>query len=285
MSLLPKLLQLLDIKETGQNTFTGGNLDIGSPQIYGGHVLAQAVVAAYRTVSKNKYLQSLHSYFLHPGDNQHSINYEVEMIKNGRSFDVRRVLAKQNGRVIFLLAASFHIREESVEHQALMPNVTRADKLTSFPEMFSEFADKFKIKPRGLFSAQSPILFHPVEHYNPINPGTRPARAHTWFRPNGDIPDDPVIHLALLCYASDFNLLITALLPHGMSLFTTPMRIASLDHAMWFHRPFKLDDWYLYTVISPNLSDARGYCQGRIFSQDGNLIASVTQEGLIRKID
>lgn len=284
MNMLPQLLETLNLKNKGGNLFEGKNLDIGSPQIYGGHVLAQAVVAASRTVSGDKYINSLHSYFLHPGNNLLDIEYEVEEIKTGKSFDVRRVVAKQNSKMIFLSAISFHINEESVEHQSLMPNVTRPEKLASFSDIFADFAEKFNIKPRGIFSPASPIIFHPVEHYNPFNPGIRPARNHTWFKVNGELDQDEKLHTALLTYASDFNLLITALMPHGMSLFTTPMRIASLDHAMWFHRPIDMNDWLLYSVESPNMSAARGYCQGKIFSSSGNLLVSVSQEGLIRPV-
>jgi acyl-CoA thioesterase-2 len=285
MSQLQELIKKLDINEISPMSYIGKNMDIGSPQIYGGHVVAQAIVAAYRSVEAPKYLHSLHSYFLHPGNNLLDIEYEVEVVKNGRSFDVRRVYARQKDRIIFLLAASFHIPEKGVQHQALMPNVTSPEKLNSFPEMFSEFAAKFNIKPKGIFSDESPIIFHPGDHYNPFNPGKRPARNHTWFKANGMAPKDPESQLALLAYASDFNLLVTSLMPHDISLFTTNMRIASLDHAMWIHRQPNLNEWLLYTVESPNSGNARGFCQGRIFTRDGTLIASVAQEGLIRKID
>jgi acyl-CoA thioesterase-2 len=284
MSLLSSLIEKLDIEEKEENKFTGKNLDIGSPQVYGGHVVAQAIVAAYRSVDAKKSLHSLHSYFLHPGNNALDIEYEVETVKNGRSFDVRRVYAKQNEKIIFLLAASFHIEEKGFEHQALMSNITVPEKLNSFPEMFEEFAEKFNIKPRGIFSKESPIIFHPRDHYNPFKPGIRPARNHTWFKANGQAPEKMETQLALLAYASDFNLLITSLMPHNVSLFTSKMQIASLDHAMWIHRKPNLNDWLLYTVESPNSGNARGFCLGRIYSRDGNLIASVAQEGLIRQL-
>ncbi|HMQ06200.1 MAG TPA: acyl-CoA thioesterase II [Saprospiraceae bacterium] len=281
-SLLPLLLESFELEPKSIYSYIGKNLDIGSPQIYGGHVLAQAVLAAGMTVEENKSIHSLHSYFLSPGNNDLEIHYEVENIKSGRSFDVRRVTASQNGKTIFLSSISFHIFEKSAEHQSLMPNVTRPEKLNSFSEIFADFAAKFNIKPRGIFSNDSPIIFHPVEYYNPFNPGIRPARNHTWFKVNGEVESSEKLQTALLTYASDFNLLITALMPHGMSLFTTPMQIASIDHAMWFHRPININDWLLYSVESPNLSKARGFCRGQIFSSDGQLLVSVAQEGLIR---
>lgn len=283
MSLLQELIKKLDLKEQENNKFIGENMDIGSPQIYGGHVVAQAIVAANRSVESSKKIHSLHAYFLHPGNNDLNIDYEVEVVKNGRSFDVRRVYARQKDKIIFLLAASFHIEEQGVEHQSLMPNITVPEKLNSFPEMFAEFAEKFNIKPRGIFSKESPILFYPGDHYNPFNPGIRPARNYTWFKANGSAPENDEIQLALLAYASDFNLLITSLMPHNLSLFTSKMQIASLDHAMWIHRMPKINEWLLYTIESPNSGNSRGFCLGRIYSRDGTLIASVAQEGLIRQ--
>jgi acyl-CoA thioesterase II len=283
-SQLPRLREILDVREESPSTYVGQNLHIGSPQVYGGQVLAQAIASAYKTIQSGKTLHSMHAYFIHPGDNDLDITYAVETIKDGRSFDTRRVVASQNDKEIFILSASFQIAEDGIEHQAIMPNVARPDSLTSFSDLFAEFAAKFKIEPRGIFAPDSPFIFHPVEHYDPFNPKIRPAINHTWFKTNGSIGDNPQDHQIALAYASDFNLLITALFPHGLSFFTTPMQIASLDHAMWFHRPARIDEWLLYVVESSNANGGRAFCTGKIFGQDGTLVASTAQEGLIRKL-
>jgi len=166
-----------------------------------------------------------------------------------------------------------------------MPNVAQPESLTSFSDLFAQFAEKFNVKPKGIFSHESPIIFHPVEHYDPFNPGIRPPHNHTWFKINGDLADTNIkLNQAIMTYASDFNLLITSMMPHNMSMFTDPMRIASLDHAMWFHRDVDINDWILYVVESPYAGNARGYCTGKMYTRDGKLVASVTQEGLIRKM-
>ncbi len=283
-SQLPELLQILTLEKKGDLEFSGNNLFIGSPNVYGGQVLAQAVSAANTTISDDKVLHSMHCYFINPGDNDLPITYRVEVMKDGKSFNTRRVVASQSGRDIFVMSASYQKAESGIEHQATMPNVARPESLTSFSDLFAEFAGKFKIQPRGIFAPDGPFVFHPVEHYDPFHPRIRPAMNHTWFRTNGTLPDDPLIHQTTLAYASDFNLLITALFPHGMSFFTTPMQIASLDHAMWFHRPARTDEWLLYVVESSNANGGRAYCTGKIFTADGLLVASTAQEGLIRKL-
>jgi acyl-CoA thioesterase-2 len=183
------------------------------------------------------------------------------------------------------MAASYHIPEEGIHHQIAMPNVAQPESLTSFSDLFAQFAEKFAVKPKGIFSPDSPIIFHPVEHYDPFNPGIRPPYNHTWFKINGEIADSNIkLNQAIMTYSSDFNLLITAMMTHNMSMFTDPMRIASLDHAMWFHSDVDLNDWILYAVESPYAGNARGYCTGKMYTRDGKLVASVTQEGLIRKM-
>lgn len=281
---LPELINILDLQQTGPQEFVGQNLFIGSPNVYGGQVLAQAISAAHNTTDPNKILHSIHSYFISPGDNDVPIHYAVEKVKDGKVFQTRRVVAKQNNREIFILSASFQNMEEGIEHQAVMPNVARPESLTSFSDLFAEFAEKFRIEPRGIFSPNGPFIFHPVEHYDPFNPKKRAPINHTWFKTNGSLGDKQTLHQEILAYASDFNLLITALLPHGLSFFTTPMQIASLDHAMWFHRPARLDDWLLYVVESTNANASRAFCTGKIFAKDGILVASTAQEGLIRKL-
>jgi len=283
MNLLPQLLKILQLEEIEPNLFLGKNLDIGSFAVYGGQVLAQSVVAASRTVTDDRSIHSLHSYFLRMGDNNKDITYKVSIIRDGGSFSTRRVTAFQEDKMIFILAASFHKQETTAyEHQKTALNVAEADSLSSFADNFKHFAEKFNIKPKGLYSSESPILFHPIEKFDPFNPGKRPPMSHVWFKSNGSIPNDQTTNNALAAYASDFNLLITALFPHDISLFTTPMKLASIDHAMWFHRPIKADEWLLYAVTSHNLSNSTGFCTGSIFDTDGNLVASVAQEGLVR---
>jgi acyl-CoA thioesterase-2 len=284
MSHHKRLLDILTLQQTGENVFTGESLDIGSPQVYGGQVLAQSLQAADATTDDDRILHSMHGYFLSPGDMSIPIIYQVEKFKDGRSFNTRRVKAMQNGREIFLMACSYHIAEVGYSHQVPMPNVAQPESLSSFPEIFREVAEKLQFKPKGIYSADGPILFHPVEHYNPLNPTVRAPITHAWFRLNGDLPIDQRFRKSILAYASDFNLLITSLFPHAVSLFTKPMRIASLDHSMWFHRPIVDDDWMLYVVESPNAFGAKGFCTGRIYSRKGDLLCSVTQEGLIRNL-
>lgn len=283
--MLPKLIQILDVEQIDALRFKAQNLNIGSPRVYGGQVLAQSLAAASRTVKEDRFLHSIHGYFLRPGDNAKEIVYEVELARDGGSFSTRRVRGLQGDRVIFVMASSFQIKEEGFEHQATMPNVAQPESLSSFPEIFSAVAEKFDIKPKGIFSDESPIIFRPVEHYNPFEPGVKPAKTHIWFKPNGEFKiTERDLEKILLAYVSDFNLLMTALLPHNVSMFTEPLFIASLDHAMWFHRSFEMDDWMLYVIRSPYASNARGFCTGEIFSRTGKLLASVTQEGLIRKM-
>lgn len=283
-SQLPLLLDILTLQKIGEGTFVGKNLFIGSPNVYGGQVLSQAISAANTTIHDGKTLHSIHSYFINPGDNDLDIVYKVEIVKDGRSFNTRRVVASQKDRDIFILSASYQKEESGIEHQDIMPQVASPEALTSFSDLFAEFASKFKIQPRGIFAPNGPFTFFPAEHYDPFNPKKRPALNHTWFKTNGTISDDPLIHQTTLAYASDFNLLITALLPHGLSFFTTPMQIASLDHAMWFHRPARTDEWLLYVVESTNANNGRAFCNGKIYTRDGVLIASTAQEGLIRKL-
>lgn len=285
MSQFTELLQILDLEQENSSTFVGNSLDIGSFSVYGGQVLAQSIAAAARVLDDEKVLHSLHGYFLRPGEISIPIKYKVDVLKEGRSFNTVRISGLQKEKTIFIMAASYHIREEGITHQSAMPNVAQPESLTSFSDLFSQFAEKFDVKPKGIFSAESPIIFRPVEHYNPFNPGIRPPSNHTWFKINGDL-ENPTLKLrqAILTYASDFNLLITSMMPHNMSMFTNPIRLASLDHAMWFHEDFTLDDWILYVVESPWAGSARGFCTGKMYTRDGRLIASVTQEGLVRQM-
>jgi acyl-CoA thioesterase II len=284
MNLYDDLLSALQLEKIGDYLFLGKNVNIGSANIYGGHVLSQAIHAASRCASEDKTIHSIHGYFLHPGNNFLDIQYEVEPIKMGKSFDVLKVMVSQQDKVIFILNASFHLKEEGIEHQVAMPNVVEPSRLQPFSEIFENFAKKFNIEASGIISDEGPFIFHPLEYYDPFNPGIRSPKQHLWFKPNGNIPQDRITQNALLGYVSDFNLLITALLPHNISFFTTPMKIASLDHAMWFHTDHGINGWMLYEVESIKAANGRAYCTGKIFSKEGNLVASVCQEGLIRML-
>lgn len=284
MNLYYDLLNALKLAQIEKYKFIGTNVNIGSSNIYGGHVLSQAVKSATMCASADKSIHSLHGYFLLPGNNDLPITYDVEPLKMGKSFDVMRVLASQGEKVIFTMSASFHLKEDGITHQTAMPNVVEPMQLQPFSKIFTDFAEKFGIQARGIISADGPFIFHPLEYYDPFNPGIRPPRQHLWFKPNGDLPEDKKTHASLLAYVSDFNLLISALLPHNLSFFTTPMKIASLDHAMWFHKDIDINDWMLYEVESTAAANGRAFCTGKIFSKKGELMASVTQEGLIRKL-
>ena len=285
MKPITELLSLLELRQLDENRFQGESKDIGSRSVFGGQVLAQALNAATRTVAPDRLAHSLHGYFVLPGDMEQPILYEVDRIRDGRSFTTRRVVAKQNDKAIFIMAASFQISEEGFDHQIEMLNVPPPESLESVSAIAGRMAEQFGFKPRGLFAADSPIDARPVENINPLKPGKRPPFRHLWFRSNGEMPDEPARHRYVMAYASDFYLLISALLPHGVPLFmNTGLQIASIDHAMWFHRDFRADDWLLYAIDSPSASNARGFCRGNIFSRDGRLVASVTQEGLIRRI-
>lgn len=278
------LYNLLSLEQVDEQVYVGGNLDVGSVMVFGGQVLSQAVSASYKTIHDGKKLHSIHSYFLHPGDVDLPIVYEVESIKRGKSFDTRRVLAKQNDNVIFLLAASFHKDEEGIEHQLEMPDVEDPENLRDFADIFAGFAQEHGIEPRGIFSKNGPFQFRPVRMYNPFEPQVRKPKSEVWFKVNSDsIPTDLHMKQAVTTYASDFNLLVTALLPHGLSFFKSQLLIASLDHAMWFYNEPELNDWMLYSVDSPSASNGRALCQGSIYTRSGKLVARVMQEGLIRQ--
>lgn len=277
------LQDILDLEALEENRFRGKSKDIGSPTVFGGQVLSQALVAAYQSVPEDRYVHSLHGYFILPGDIQAPIDYEVDQIRDGRSFTTRRVVAWQHGRAIFIMAASFQRAEEGLEHQVEMLNVPPPESLRSFADMVLEYAEKLPFTPDWLVGKDRPIEFRPVEDINLLNPGKRPPFRHVWFRSNGKLPEDKRLHSAVLAYASDFNLLMSALLPHNVSLFQAgSIQMASIDHALWFHRDFHADEWLLYAIDSPSASNARGFARGSIFSRDGRLVASVTQEGLIR---
>lgn len=279
-----ELIRLLDLEKVEENIFRGFNPPDRSLRVFGGQVLAQALVAATRTAPPDRFCHSLHAYFLRAGDPAASILYEVDRSRDGGSFSVRRVVAIQHGEQIFVLAASFQKAEDGFTHQAVMPDVPPPESLA---DGLSE-GDATLLK--GLWRSR-PFEFRPVL---PRGLGDRPARPaldHIWFRASEPLAPEPLapqplesplpLHQAFLAFASDMSLLDTALLPHGKGIFSN-VQVASLDHAMWFHRPFRADDWLLYSQDSPAAFGARGFSRGLIFARDGTLVASVAQEGLIR---
>lgn len=278
---LERLLSLLDLEELEVNIFRGRSPDEDRQRVFGGQVAGQALVAAGRTVGTGR-IHSLHCYFLRPGDPRRPILYEVDRIRDGRSFTTRRVVAIQHGRAIFNLDASFHHDEPGLTHQAEMPDAPPPEGLPTFNERLKPF-----LKQLGEWALRE----RPIDFRLCDPPGTDPRtwrapHAQAWFRTAGALPDDPLLHACILTYASDMTLLDTTVRPHGM--VWTPDRklmMASLDHCIWFHRPFRADDWLLYTQYTPSAAGARGLATGMIFQRDGTLVASVAQEGLIRPLD
>lgn len=279
---LADLIELLQLERIEAHLFRGQARDPGWGTLFGGHVLGQALSAASETVPTDRVVHSLHSYFLRPGRVDLPIIYEVDRIRDGRSFTTRRVVAIQGGKAIFNLSASFQVDEPGLEHQAPMPSLPGPDGLLSEQDIARKIADQIPAHFRERAVADRPIEIRPIQPYNPLKPRPQAAQRAFWYRANGRLPDEPAVHRFLLAYASDFNFVGTALLPHGVSWLTPGMQVASVDHAMWFHRPFRADEWLLYTVDSPTASGARGLVQGRFYDQAGRLVCSTMQEGLIR---
>lgn len=278
---LRELVECLRLEQLSAHVFRGGSIDIGSPAVFGGQVLGQALMAAARTVGEHR-VHSLHGYFLRPGDKACPIDYEVDAVRDGASFTMRQVTARQGGLVIFTMSASFHRREEGVDHQRAMPQAPPPEGVAD--EMQARLAVRDQLPPAWLavIDQARPIDIRPV---NPAYlPAPEPAAPlqQTWLRAPAALPDDPLVHQALLAYASDFSLLGVAMRPHGLSFMQPGVQVASLDHAMWFHRDFRFDDWLLYDTESPSAAHGRGFCRGSLFTRDGRLVASVAQEGLIR---
>ena len=279
--LVQDLLDHLTLEPLEKDRFRGESRSLGGKSVFGGQVLGQALLAADATV-EGRPVHSLHAYFLLAGDPEAPIVYEVERIRDGRSFATRRVVAVQYGRAIFNMAVSFQVPEEGLEHHAPMPDVPSPEELPSTTDLYRRVADQLPEKRRDAFVAERPIEMRPVDPGDLLNPAPRPPHRLVWLRAAGALPDDPNLHQAMLAYASDFTLLGTALFPHGLTYFQPGVQALSLDHAMWFHRPFRMDDWLLYVMDSPSASAGRGLGRGSIFTRDGRLIASVAQEGVIR---
>ncbi|MDB5644002.1 MAG: acyl-CoA thioesterase [Hyphomicrobiales bacterium] len=278
------LLTILDLERIEKNIFRGTSPDVGWQRVFGGLVVSQALVAASRTV-EHRAPHSLHCYFLLPGDPSVPIVYEVERVRDGASFSTRRCVAVQHGRTIFVLSASFQVEEAGLEHFSPMPAVPPPEDLPGVEAILASLGSQLPEGVRRYFERQRPIELRPVDlsRFAPGDPGQpRPATQRIWMRAAGRLPDDPSIHRAVLAYLSDMTLLDTSLVSHGRSVFDGSMQVASLDHSLWFHRPFRADEWLLYDQESPNASGARGLCRGSLFNRQGELIASVMQEGLIR---
>jgi acyl-CoA thioesterase-2 len=282
-SALDGLLAILDLEPLELNLFRGRSPSDGWQRVFGGQVLGQALVAAFRTLAEERPVHSLHGYFLLGGDPTHPIIYQVERTRDGSSFTTRHVNAIQHGRIIFSMSASFHRPEEGYAHQFPMPGVPPPEGLASVSDLMRSMADKLPPAIRDYWTSERPIDLRPVDisRYLSREPGA--PRHDVWFRANGTLPDRPEIHNCILAYVSDFTLLDTALIAHGKLLFDRDLQLASLDHALWFHRPVRADEWLLYAQDSPNAFGARGFCRGAVYDREGHLVASVAQEGLIRK--
>jgi acyl-CoA thioesterase-2 len=276
-----ELLALLDLESIEVNIFRGRSPEDRSQRVFGGQVLGQALVAANRTV-ENRVCHSLHAYFLVPGDPKVPILYEVDRSRDGKSFSSRRVVAIQHGRQIFHMSVSFQIDEPGLTHQMDAPEVPAPDALPSEDKMRRAIADQVPEAHREQFLRPRPIELRPVDRNNILHPEMRPPHQAFWVRATGALPEDRALQQCVLAYASDMTLLDTCLLPHGIGWFDARMQMASIDHAMWFHRPFRADEWLLYVQDSPVASGGRGFNRGLIYAADGTLVASVAQEGLIR---
>ncbi len=290
-TVLADLIARLELERIEENLFRGQSQDLGWGRVFGGQVLGQALSAAEQTVPVDRMVHSFHGYFLRPGDAARPIVFMVDPIRDGKSFTTRRVVAVQDGRPIYTMAASFQVEEPGFDHQAAtMPAVPGPDGLLSERELAERYVAAMPAAAQAAMPAvmrerllaDRPIEIRPVSPPPPIDPPrTEPVR-RVWFRASGALPDRRAIHEIVLAYASDFHLLGTALQPHGVSWLTPGIQVASLDHAMWFHRPFRFDDWLLYDLDSPSAQGSRGLAHGRWFTRDGVLVASTMQEGLVR---
>jgi len=279
---LEQLISLLDLEEIDVNHFRGSSPSEGWQRVYGGQVIGQALVAASRTVTPERHAHSLHGYFLRPGDTSIPILYVVDRIRDGKSFTTRRVVAVQHGKAIFNMAISFQADEPGLSHQFDMPDVPLPDDLEDETSLRKRFAKNLPPEYREMFARERPMEVRPIDPGDFFNPTKRQPFQNCWMRARDGLPDDLRLHQCVLAYLSDWSLLDTALLPHAVSFTQGNMQVASLDHAMWFHRPFRADEWLLFAQDSPSASGARGFNRGLIYRRDGALVASVAQEGLIR---
>jgi acyl-CoA thioesterase-2 len=279
------LIRLLDLETIEKDVFRGTNRDLGAGRVFGGQVLAQSLVAASRTVPPDRPIHSLHGYFMLPGDLSIPVLYLVDRIRDGKSFTTRRVNAVQHGQAIFSMAASFHRVEDGPSHQMAMPRVPPPEELRPELELIRERAHELPEELRGILTQDRPIDFRPVDGLHPYEVHTREARRYVWLKAVGETGDDPVHHQAVLAYASDYGLLGTALQPHGLVFRTPGLMLASLDHAIWLHRPVRVDEWLLHVIDSPSSGGSRAFSRGTFFTRDGRLVASTAQEGLLRLVN
>lgn len=277
------LLDLLNLEKIEENIFRGGSPQDRVQRVFGGQVLGQALMAAGRTV-EGRQCHSLHAYFLRAGDPKVPILYEVDRSRDGASFTSRRVVAIQHGRPIFTLEASYQKEEPGYEHAFERPEVPEPESLQSDTDLRSEILDRVPADLKAWATRPRAIETRPVNPRSYFNPGKRPPQEMAWIRASGPLPDDPALHRAVAAFASDMSIIGTALLPHGIGWFDDLVQLASLDHAMWFHRPFRIDEWLLFVQDSPSSHGARGFNRGLLFSRDGALVASVAQEGLMRPV-
>jgi acyl-CoA thioesterase-2 len=279
--ILADLLKLLTLERIEDRIFRGESRDLGGARVFGGQVLGQALTAASYTVQDRR-VHSLHAYFLVAGDVSAPIVYEVELARDGKSFSNRRVVAIQHGQPIFNMTASFQVPEQGLEHQAEMPRVPGPEGLADVRELPPDVLDKVPEKMRRFLTHERPFEFRPVEPIHVRAPPRAAPVRHIWVKTVDTLPDNADLHRNVLAYVSDYQLVATATLPHGIHFAEGNVQLASLDHAMWFHRPFRADEWLLYAMESPNASGGRGLALGRFFTRDGQLVASTAQEGVVR---
>ena len=281
---LDELVKLLALEKIEENLFRGQSQDLGWGTVFGGQVLGQALSAAVQTVPTDRAIHSLHAYFLRPGDVSRPIVYDVDRIRDGSSFTTRRVVAIQNGKAIFNMSSSFQKHEPGFEHQDAMPEVPPPEELRTEQEIIAQSTRQLPELFRQRATAERPFEMRPVNPpSDPFSPKPQPPARAVWLKAVDRLPDDPTLHPYLLAYASDHGFIATALLPHGVTWLTPGMQIASVDHVMWFHQPFRVDEWLLHVMDSPAAHGSRGLVRGRVFTRDGRLVASTAQEGLIRR--
>ena len=279
-----ELIELLSLERLEENLFRGQSRDIGTKYVFGGQVLGQALSAAQATLTTTRSAHSLHAYFLRAGDIEHPIVYHVDRTRDGGSFSVRRVTAVQHGKPIFVFAASFQDEQPGAEHQLSMPEVPKPEDIQPATAVPPDVLAALSTKVQRWLSRMGPFEFRHVYPRDELDPPKRPPYQQVWFKLSEKVGDSPELHRALLAYASDFHLLGTATFPHGISYYQPNVQMASLDHALWFHRPFRADDWLLYSIDSPSAQGSRGLARGSIYDRTGRLVASTAQEGLIRVV-
>ncbi|WDP90007.1 MAG: acyl-CoA thioesterase II [Desulfobacter sp.] len=284
-NVLEELLGLLSLEKIEENIFRGQSQDLGYGNVFGGQVLGQALSAASRTVDNQLAAHSIHGYFMRAGDAALPIVYSVDPIRDGRTFSTRRVKAVQKGRAIFSMSVSFHKGEAGYSHQDPMPDVPGPEGLESELAMARRLAKHIPKKILEKLLCDKPIEIRVANPVNPFDPKPMPPNKYVWFRAIGKLPDDPAVHRYMLAYASDFHLVSTALYPHAKTFWSPDMQVASLDHAIWFHRDFRMDDWLLHATRSPCADNGRGLNFGAVYTREGKLVASVAQEGLLRRLD